>query len=226
MVHGESCDAHAAFVIDDCALLAFRHHEGLRGIAFTAGRHDFWAVVRNAVTGIECVGFAQAVSDALNAFAAVKWDRCCGCACRPAFGYRIDYKNRSMVISGDTATSPNLVRVAQNADLLIHEALAPNLVGIMGSEAESQNLNGVAHIFHDIPDYHTSPSDAASEAQQAHVGALALTHLIPPIPVSVIEGPFLGDARNRYDGPLWIMRDGDIIILPAGGGIERRHVLR
>jgi len=145
---------------------------------------------------------------------------------RPAFGYRVDYKNRSIVISGDTATSPNLVRVAQNADLLIHEALAPNLVGIMGSEAESQNLNGVAHIFHDIPDYHTSPSDAASEAQQAHVGALALTHLIPPIPVSVIEGPFLGDARNRYDGPLWIMRDGDIIILPAGGGIERRHVLR
>lgn len=145
---------------------------------------------------------------------------------RPAYGYRVDYKNRSVVISGDTAVSPNLVRVSQNADLLIHEALAPNLVGIMETEAEAQNLNGVSHIFHDIPDYHTSPAEAANEAQEAHVGALALTHLIPPIPVSIIEGPFLGDARSRYDGPLWIMRDGDLIILPASGGIERRHVLR
>lgn len=144
---------------------------------------------------------------------------------RPAVGYRIDYKTRSIIISGDAAPSPSLVRAAQGADLLIHEALAPNLVGIMENQAESQNLGGVAQIFHDIPDYHTSPADAAEEAQQAQVGALALTHLIPPIPISILEGPFIGDARRRFDGPLWIMRDGDLIILPASGGVERRRVL-
>lgn len=145
---------------------------------------------------------------------------------RPAFGYRIDYNGRSIVISGDTARSPNLVRAAQGADLLIHEALAPNLVGVMERESAAQDLGGVAHIFHDIPDYHTSPADAADEAAEAQVGALALTHLIPPLPVSILEGPFLGDARSRFGGPLWIMRDGDIIVLPANGGVERRNTLR
>lgn len=145
---------------------------------------------------------------------------------RPAFGYRIEYGGRSIVISGDTKASENLIRAAQGADLLIHEALAPNLVGIMERESNAQGLTTVEHIFHDIPDYHTAPADAADVAAEAHVGALALTHLIPPLPVALLEIPFLGDARQRYDGPLWIMRDGDLIILPASGGIERRHVLR
>lgn len=144
---------------------------------------------------------------------------------RPAFGYRVDYKNRSLVISGDASPSPSLVRASQNADLLIHEALSPELVGIMENGLRERGLTGVAQIFHDIPDYHTAPAAAADMANEANVGALALTHLIPPLPVSIMEGPFLGDARKRYDGPLWIMRDGDLIILPAGGGIERRRTL-
>jgi ribonuclease Z len=95
----------------------------------------------------------------------------------------------------------------------------------MESGLRERGLPGVAQIFHDIPDYHTAPAAAADMANEAHVGALALTHLIPPLPVSIMEGPFLADARERYDGPLWIMRDGDLIVLPASGGIERRRTL-
>jgi ribonuclease Z len=145
---------------------------------------------------------------------------------RPAFGYRVDYKNRSIVISGDASPSPSLVRVSQNADLLIHEALSPELVGIMEAGLNERGMNGVAQIFHDIPDYHTAPAAAADMANEANVGALALTHLIPPLPVTIMEGPFLRDARTRYDGPLWLMRDGDFIILPASGGVERRNTLQ
>lgn len=145
---------------------------------------------------------------------------------RPAFGYRVDYAGRSLVISGDTAPSRVLTRIARGADLLIHEALAPELVRIMEDSATNLNQPGVAQIFHDIPDYHTSPEAAATLAAQADVGALALTHIIPPLPISMLEGPFLGQARRRYDGPLWIMRDGDLIILPASGGIERRNILK
>jgi ribonuclease Z len=145
---------------------------------------------------------------------------------RPAFGYRIEYGGRSVVISGDTKASENLTRAAQGADLLIHEALAPNLVSIMERESAAQQLTSIEHIFHDIPDYHTSPAEAAGIANQANVGALALTHLIPPLPLAMFEGPFLSDARERFDGPLWIMRDGDLIVLSTDGSIERRHVLR
>ena len=51
----------------------------------------------------------------------------------------------------------------------------------------------------------------------AAVHALVFTHFIPPVPMGALEGPFLGDARERFSGPLLIARDGDLMSLPAGG---------
>ena len=42
---------------------------------------------------------------------------------KPAFAYRFDSSDRSIVISGDTRRSDALVRLAQGADVLVHEAL-------------------------------------------------------------------------------------------------------
>ncbi|WP_395646403.1 MBL fold metallo-hydrolase [Terricaulis sp.] len=143
----------------------------------------------------------------------------------PAVGYRIEYKGRSIVISGDTSPTPMLVRASQNADLMIVEGLSTRMVGEAEAIARAKGEEGIAHIFHDIPDYHTDPQEAARMASEAHAGALALTHVIPPLPLAIMEGPYLGDARSRYSGPLWIMKDGDMIVLPAAGGIERRRAL-
>lgn len=143
----------------------------------------------------------------------------------PAYGYRIDYKARSIVVSGDTTPTPVLVHEAQNVDLLVHEALSPKLTGIMEQTARAHGQTEIAKIFHDILTYHTTPEQAADEAEQAHVHALALTHIIPPLPISILEGPFLGDARSRFHGPLWVMNDGDLISLPASGGMTRMHVM-
>src|SRR5882672_10193184 len=44
---------------------------------------------------------------------------------KPAFGYRVDYAGHSVVLSGDTRYSENLVRFAQGADVLIHEVIDP-----------------------------------------------------------------------------------------------------
>jgi len=41
----------------------------------------------------------------------------------PAFGYRIDYRGHSVVLSGDTRVSDNLVRFAQGVDVLVHEVM-------------------------------------------------------------------------------------------------------
>src|SRR5260370_27890344 len=40
---------------------------------------------------------------------------------KPAYGYRIDYRGRSVVLSGDTRSSQNVLKFATGADLLIHE---------------------------------------------------------------------------------------------------------
>lgn len=41
----------------------------------------------------------------------------------PAFAFRFDSADRSIVISGDTAPSENLVRLAYGADVLVHEVM-------------------------------------------------------------------------------------------------------
>lgn len=41
----------------------------------------------------------------------------------PAFAYRFDPPDGSIVFSGDTSPSENLVRLARDADILVHEVL-------------------------------------------------------------------------------------------------------
>src|SRR5215471_19230053 len=48
----------------------------------------------------------------------------------PAFGYRIEYNGHSVVLSGDTRYSENLIRFAKSTDLLVHEVVvAPDTMG-------------------------------------------------------------------------------------------------
>lgn len=44
---------------------------------------------------------------------------------KPAFGYRIDHAGRSVVLSGDTRISENLIRYSQGVDVLVHNVAAP-----------------------------------------------------------------------------------------------------
>lgn len=135
---------------------------------------------------------------------------------KPAFGYRFDYKGRSLAISGDTAPSANLVRAARGAEVLVHEALSPRLVAIQREEALRAHKPGLAKILADIPSYHTSPEAAATIAERSGAKLLLLTHIIPPLPISILERPFLGDARARFHGRLILGRDGDALVLPVG----------
>lgn len=43
----------------------------------------------------------------------------------PSFAYRFDAADCSIVISGDTAPSEEVVKLATGADVLVHEALFP-----------------------------------------------------------------------------------------------------
>lgn len=134
----------------------------------------------------------------------------------PAVGYRFDYKGRSAVISGDTTPSPVVEAQARGADLLVHEALSIDLVNRQRAAAEAAGRANLARIFEDITDYHTTPEQAAQLAERAGVKFLLLNHIVPPLPIRALEGPFLGEARGQFSGPLKVGRDGDLISLPAG----------
>ena len=134
----------------------------------------------------------------------------------PAVGYLFVYKGRRLVVSGDTAPSPRLEAAAQNADVLAHEGLAPNLVAIQREAALKGGKWNTAAILHDILSYHTSPEAAAGIAARAHVRYLLFDHIIPPLPVRALDGPFLGRAPEIFKGPIRVGEDGDFVSMPAG----------
>ncbi len=143
----------------------------------------------------------------------------------PAFGYRFDYKGRSVVFSGDTRKSATLAEGAKGADLLVHEAMQMEIVGKMQAAAEKAGRDRFAHILHDIPGYHASPADAAETARTAGVPNMVLTHLIPPMPQFMAERLF----RRGVDVTGLDMRiafDGMLIELPVGSKEIRYGDLR
>jgi len=134
----------------------------------------------------------------------------------PAVGYRIDYKGRSVVLSGDTARSPNLERFARGVDLLVHEALSPKLVETMTGIARAAGRDNLVKITQDILTYHTSPVDAAKSAQAAGAKHLLFYHIVPALPLAPMERIFLDGVSDAYDGPVTLGRDGTLVRMPAG----------
>lgn len=135
----------------------------------------------------------------------------------PAFGYRIDYKGRSIALSGDTVYSPGFVSAARGADLMLHEALNKPMVVALGKKLAERGQANTAQIMTDIQNYHASPEDAARAAREAGVKALVLYHLVPAPPSRLIDPLFLGDAPKKFSGMLKLAQDGMIISLPANG---------
>lgn len=134
----------------------------------------------------------------------------------PAVGYRFDFKGRSVVISGDTAKSATVQKYAQGADVLLHEALNPALVGILTRGAEAAGAANIAQITRDILDYHTTPVEAAQVAQAAGVRHLVLYHIVPPLPMRAMERLFVQGVDDAFAGDVTVARDGTWLHLPAG----------
>lgn len=134
----------------------------------------------------------------------------------PAVGYRISYKGRTLVLSGDTRPSASVLAQAQGVDVLVHEALSAPLVQTIGNAAAKAGRPLLQKLMSDIIDYHSSPEQAAQTAQDAKVGYLLLSHIAPPLPLPGLEKAFLGEAPAIFKGPMKVGIDGDFISLPAG----------
>jgi ribonuclease Z len=133
---------------------------------------------------------------------------------QPAFGYRFEWGGRVVVVSGDTAKSESLVKHAQGADVLVHEALAAHMIQRLQQVLAARGATRLAKLSSDIINYHTTPAEAVAEAQQAGVRALLLTHLVPP-PVNPIVGWLFLAGAEVPDGLELIMGDdGTHVRLP------------
>lgn len=112
---------------------------------------------------------------------------------RPAFGYRVEFGRRSVVISGDTRFSENLISHAQGVDLLVHEvAAAP--AGVAEANPRLQRVLA----------YHTSPSDLGEVLRRTQPRLAILTHLML---FGLQPAQVLAQVNQRYQGSVRLGQD-------------------
>ncbi len=120
----------------------------------------------------------------------------------PAFAYRFDTAGRSIVISGDTNRSDNLIKLAQGADILVHEALwVPGVDRLVARVANAATLK--KHII----DSHTSVEDCGKVAAAAGVKTLVLSHIVPKDDLSITDQMWIDAARAHFKGEIVVARD-------------------
>ena len=133
-----------------------------------------------------------------------------------AVGYRVDYKDRSISISGDTAFDPYIAEASKDVDVLFHEALNMEMVQTMEAAAKANGAKGIEKIMFDIQDYHASPVDAAKTAKMANAKALVLYHIVPMLPNDLLIPMFVKGMDAEFDGKITVSQDGTALHLPAG----------
>lgn len=119
-----------------------------------------------------------------------------------AFAYRFDAPDRSIVISGDTAVSKDLIALAKDADVLVHEALwVPAVDRIVAKIPNATTLK--QHII----DSHTSAEDCGKVAAAAGVKTLVLSHLVPSDDPAVTDQIWIDAAKKHFNGNVIVGKD-------------------
>jgi ribonuclease BN (tRNA processing enzyme) len=123
-------------------------------------------------------------------------------AVAPAFAFRFDAADRSIVISGDTAKSDNLVRLARDADVLVHEAMyLPAVDRLVANNPDAPMLR--KHLLAS----HTAVEDCGKVAEAAGVKTLVLSHRVPSDDPEVTDRMWIDAARTHFRGTVILGKD-------------------
>ncbi|TSD40538.1 MBL fold metallo-hydrolase [Rhodococcus sp. KBS0724] len=115
-------------------------------------------------------------------------------AIEPAVGYRIDYADKSVLISGDTVPVENVIRYGTGVDVLIHEV------------ADFQDPAALPKVYA----HHTNPRQAGEIFTATRPGMAVYSHIVNGIPGRVAGIPdetLIERTRESYDGPLTVGQD-------------------
>jgi ribonuclease BN (tRNA processing enzyme) len=103
-----------------------------------------------------------------------------------AFGYRVETPDRTIVISGDTRMTPNIVEQCRGCDVLIHEVYSDS--GFASLPPERQAYHAQAH---------TSATQLGDIATRAKPNLLVLYHQLF---FGATEEKLLSEVRSRFGG--------------------------
>lgn len=116
----------------------------------------------------------------------------------PSVGYRIDYQDHSVVISGDTKFDENLIAKSKGTDVLIHE------VAMARPELATQPVQSR------ILGHHTLPAEAGQVFSDVAPSLAVYTHIVMLSTKDVAEpslDDLIAETRKTYSGPLEVGED-------------------
>jgi len=117
---------------------------------------------------------------------------------REAYGYRIDAPGRSVVISGDTKPSENLVRAAAGTDVLVHEVYPEPRTAPNATESATWPTY--------MRDFHTSDVELGRLAARIRPKLLILSHVIRR---GATDEELLANVRQSFAGRAVVGHDLD-----------------
>ena len=125
-------------------------------------------------------------------------------AAEPAYAYRFDTPDRSIVFSGDTSRSEALIELARGADILVHEILNMDAIDATVNRTDPGNEALKRHII----EAHTPMREVGEVATEAGVGKLVLSHFVPAdIPAWDRPELWRAGVRETWDGELVVGED-------------------
>lgn len=107
----------------------------------------------------------------------------------PAFGFRFDAHDRSIVSSGDTAPTDNLIKLARGADVLVHSVIYPPAIDRLVGRVQNATALKESIVAHQTP-----AEDAGRIAEAVGVRTLVLSHLVPPDDPEISEAMWVEAA--------------------------------
>ena len=119
-----------------------------------------------------------------------------------AYAYRFDAPDRSIVISGDTTYSPELIALAKGADVLVSEVMH-----LAGLENLLKKVPNAATLREHLLASHIVTEDLGKLAAAAGVKTLVLSHLVPPDDNSITDDMWVEGVRMHYGGKVIVGQD-------------------
>lgn len=114
---------------------------------------------------------------------------------KPALGYRIDFAGHSVVLSGDTRYSENLIRFAQSTDVLIHEVVDPEAFRKYNPGMNPERLQAIVG-------HHTTAEEAGTIFTRVKPKLAVYSHIVPGGTTNLVLL-----TRKTYSGPLEVGED-------------------
>lgn len=127
-----------------------------------------------------------------------------------SFSYRFETPDSVIVFSGDTAASDELVTLAKDADVLVHEVINAERTAELFEKKfadQGRSPEEAKRVIAAVISIHTPLEDVGKIAQKAGVKTVVLNHFVPGADPGDTDEGWAAGVRKHFSGEIIVGRD-------------------